>query len=299
MNGIVWLIPIGIVLIGALLQTLKLTPRLLDKYFDMTATKLTIIASLLFASVIILLFFLKLRNRWNREGFQTNTVMENWKQMVDRFQIRELCELKGRLEQTAIALYKGTPPNEKSDAEAKKLAETVFSENTMHGSINCELFKKTMEANDIDSFFVAIQLLPPTFFIQAYETAERCRNLLMKQVVELEKNLNKQKEMKEEGFVDPSVGVCSAEIVEERRKFLRQKKLDEQAQRCLLPEEVPLESKEKVAQNTLSTMNSTFENYIKMQKQKNTIQGLIKQALGFEATLNKAEEDAKSGKLFE
>lgn len=303
MEGIYWLIPVGIVLIGALVQTFKVAPSFFDKNFDFTATKLTIAAVLLGASIVFLLFFLKARNQLNREGFQTKTAMDSWKELVDTYQLRQLCELKKRVEDKAFLSIKGSPPDQLTDVQARERTDKLFNEGTSQGSMNCALFNKTIEAKDIDTFFVAIQELPSGFLIQSYDTAVLIRNLLKEQLQKLKESLAEQEKMMKsgtvvgEGFIDPSVGICSAEIVQERRKFLRQKKLDEAAQRCLLPEEVPFESKDKIAENYIKKLLNTYLNYMQFPPGRPTMDSLLRESLNIEAELNKAQDDAQSGKL--
>jgi hypothetical protein len=102
---------------------------------------------------------------------------------------------------------------------------------------------------------------------------------------------------KKEGFVDPSVGICSPEVTEERRKFLRQKKLDEAAQRCLLPEEVPLESKETVAANKLKKIQDTYDAYIRMSPRKPLLSDVISKSLDLEQKLEEKKKAAESGAI--
>ena len=294
-TSIVALIVVGVVILGSLLQTYKVFPSFLDKVFDIAAFKLTVGVVLLLASAALLLLFLKgLRNR---EGFQSKTSMDTWKELVDTYQVEKVCALKKRLEEKVFLSIRGGPPDQLSDVQARERTEKLLNEGTSHGTINCALLDKTLAAKDIDSFFVPIQELPSTFLIQNYDTVQRIRNLLKNQVGELDASLAKQSKMATEGFIDPSVGICSAEIVEERRKFLRQKKLDDTAQRCLLPEEVPFESKEKLAITAITKLSDTYLKYIGMRPAAPTIDTLLNECLNFEARLNKSQQDAQSGTL--
>ena len=294
---------LAIVAVGALLQTFKVFPTFFDTYFDWTASKMTISLILLAVSFFVLMGLLQLLIRSNRggfgnEGFETPKVMDQWKQLSETYKLSDICALKARIEEKVFAVEKGAPPNQSTDAQARERVDKLFSEKTSSGPLNCSLLKPVDEAKDIDTFFVEIQKLPDTVLIQAHETAERMYSLLQKQSGDLTNALDKKDAVgKEEGFVDPSVGICSPEIVEERRKFLRQKKLDEQAQRCLLPEEVPLESKEDVAAAKLKKFQDTYDAYIRMSPGKALINTLLTDSLEIEKKLDETKQKAEAGTL--
>jgi hypothetical protein len=280
-----------IVVLGAIIQTMNILPSILDKSFDQAASKLTVVGVLWFVSFLLLSAFLQTLQRVNREGFEVPKVMEQWKQMTNTYQIKDVCDLKKRIEEKLIPVEKGSPPT-LTDQQARERVEKLLSEGTSKGTINCALFGKVNEAKDIDSFFLAIQEVPDTFLIQAQDTAERMAQLLEKQYETIQDSLNKK-----EGFVDPSVGICSPEVTEERRKFLREKKLDEAAQRCLLPEEVPLESKETVAANKLKKIQDTYDAYIRMSPRKPLLSNVMTESLDIEKKLEEKKKAAESGAI--
>jgi hypothetical protein len=278
---------VGIVLLGALLQTTKVLPTVLDKLFDEAASNLTVTGILFAVSFLILMGFLQTLTRANREGFETGVpkLLDKWKQLTNTYQVADVCALKKRIEEKLIPVEKGSPPT-LTDQQARERVEKML------GSLNCTLLEKVNEAKDIDSFFTVIREVPDSFLIQVQDTAERMTQLLQKQYDDVMKSLEKK-----EGFVDPSVGVCSPEITEERRKFLRQKKLDEAAQKCLLPEEVPLESKEKVAEAKLKKLQDTYDAYIRMSPGKPLISSLMERSLDLESKLEAKKKAAESGAI--
>lgn len=282
-----FLVALGIILLGALLQTTKLLPTVLDRFFDITASNLTIVAVLFGVSFLVLIGFLQLLTKANREGFATGVpqILDQWKEMTNTYQVADVCALKKRIEEKLIPVEKGSPPT-LTDQQARERVEKIL------GPLNCALVEKVNKAKDIDSFFTAIQEVPDSFLIQVQNIAERMTQLIQKQYDDVMASLNKK-----EGFVDPSVGVCSPEITEERRKFLRQKKLDEAAQRCLLPEEVPLESKEKVAEAKLKKLQDTYDAYIRMSPGKPLISRLMERSLELEAKLEEKKKAAESGAI--
>ena len=284
---------LGIILVGALIQTFHVFPTFFDKTFDLAASKVTIAFCLILVSIVGLQFFLQKLKDWNRsEGFETEdlpTAMKQWNQLVEKYQISDVCEMKGRIQEKLFAIEKGVPPNTMTDDQAREQVEKIFTKGTSNGPVNCESFQKVNNAKDIDSFFTVVQELPDSFLIQVQETAETVKSLLEKQAVTVADSLAK----KQEGFVDTSVGICSPEIVEERRKFLRQKKLDEEAQSCLLPEEVPFDSKDTIAVNKIKKIQQTYDAYIRMSPGKPTISELLTKSKEFEDTLNDQKEAAK------
>jgi hypothetical protein len=289
-------IVLGIILVGALIQTFHVFPSFFDKTFDLAASKITISFLLILVSILGLQLFLQNLKRWNRsEGFQAEeegslpTAMKLWKELVEKYQISEVCEIKRRIQEKLFTIEKGVPPNTMTDDQAREQVEKTFTKGTSNGPVNCESFQKVNDAKDIDSFFTVVQELPDSFLIQVQETAETLKLLLEKQALTVADALAK----KEEGFVDTSVGICSPEIVEERRKFLRQKKLDEEAQRCLLPEEVPFDSKDTIAENKIKKIQQTYDAYIRMSPGKPTISELLTKSKEYEDTLNNQKEAVK------
>lgn len=298
------LIVLAIILLGNAIQTFKLAPSFFDAYFDLTATKLTVAAVVLAASAIGLMIFLQNRNR---EGFQTPSPMEKWKQLQKDFSVAEVCALKKNLDSKVFAVMKGEPPNEISAEQARERTNKVFEATTRYGVIDCELVELVNKAKDIDSFFEAIQRLPTSFCVQVYDTVKRMSFLLENQYKEFQKEKAKAEleKKKNEGFIDRSVGICSPAVVEERRKFLREKKLDQAAQSCLLPEEVPLEEKETIASNHIQKMLDFYGQSLRPPNAKledlaqtPTIQEMMEKSLKIAAFFDKNEKDAKEGKLF-
>lgn len=279
------LIALGIVFIGALIQTTNVLPTVLDKMFDKAASNLTMIAVLFCLSLLLVMGFLQTLTKANREGFEVSQILDKWKQMTNTYQVADVCGLKKRIEEKLIPVEKGSPPT-LTDQQARERVEKLL------GTLNCEQIQKVNEAKDIDSFFTAVQEVPTTVLIQVQDVAERMTQLLQKQYDDVMKSLEKK-----EGFVNPSVGICSPEITEERRKFLRQKKLDEASQRCLLPEEVPLESKEKVAEAKLKKIQDTYDAYIRMSPGKPLISSLMSKSLELEAKLEAKKKAAESGAI--
>lgn len=291
----VW-ISLLIIGIGAILQTFHLLPSILDKEFDIAASKLTIAGVFFVLSGIFLLFFFKQllkSNRSIREGFEGQTAMSKWKELATKYQIVEVCDLKNRIREKMIEVEKGSGAKPLTDEQASEAVDKTFEKGTLTGSLNCAAVKKVDGAGDIDSFFTAIQEVSDNILVQTQETAENLTKLLEDQ----NKKIDEALKQKNEAFIDMSVGVCSPEIVEERRKFLRQKKLDEEAERCLLPEEVPFDNKDAAAKVKIQRFQETYDSYIRTFPQKLTIGELLQKAKDAEDKLNKRRQEAESGAL--
>ena len=288
---IVLFIVLGVVIIGSLIQTFHLMPTFFDIYFDKTASTITACAILLFISVVILQELLQALSRWNREGFQNEEpeAMKLWKEMTQTYQVKEVCSIQQQIMDKLIPVEKVT--NNLTDRQAKERVEKQFSEGTSNGTVNCAFVDRVSQAKDIDSFFTEIQLVPNTFLIQVQETAQKSAQLLQKQYDDVMKSLKK------EGFVDTSVGICSPEITEERRKFLREKKLDEEAQRCLLPEEVPFEKKETVAMDKVKKIQSTYDAYLRLGKKAPLLSDLVTTSQDLLKKLEDLKKKAESGEI--
>lgn len=283
---------VGVIFIGALLQTFHVFPQFFDTYFDSAAFRSTVALILIAVSFFFVNLFLNGLQRWNREGFENPSPMTKWKETVDLYQIQQICELKSNIEEKMIANEKLV--NKLNDEQAKETVTKELVKGTTSGLLDCTLFKTVNDAKDIDSFFTALQTVPDGFYVQAHETISTLHKLLVQQTKLIEESLAKV-----EGFVSPSVGICSGEVTEQRRKFLREKKLDEEAQRCLLPEEVPLESKETLALKKLEKMQTVFDDYSIKSPTKELISELVEKSKQLQAKIEERGKQAESGELLQ
>lgn len=209
--------------------------------------------------------------------------MVEWKNLSDLYSIPAVCSIQKQIQDKLIPVEKQT--NQLTDQQAKERVEKLFP-------LNCESLEPVNQANDIDTFFTTVQMLPNTILIQVYETAEKATQMLEKQTKEIQSALQTK-----EGFVDPSVGICSPEVTEERRKFLREKKLDEAAQSCLLPEEVPFEKKETVALDKVKKIQETYDAYLRMAPNKPLLSDLVTKSQELLKGLEETKRKAESGQI--
>lgn len=286
------------IVVGSILQTIKAFPNLLNKEFDVFASKTTILLILIVICFGLFMYFLQLRAR---EGFQdgaqqtTVDLLQRWKTLSSNLKLADVCKLFNEMETQMVAYEKGAPPDELTEQQAKERVEAIFQKESPSGVFSCVKFQAIQDANDIDTLFVKIQEVPDSFLLQALDTAKACRKLLREQLIKVEKSLNK--DVTEltyilEPFVDRSVGICSADIVEERRKFLREKKLSEAQQACLLPEEVPLESKEEIVSKKMDTLLRGVDR-TEMEK----LPAILQQANEFKKKLESYKTQAEEGTL--
>ncbi len=286
-NSIILTVVLGIVLLGAAIQTFHLFPTFFDTYFDKTASTLTVSAILLVVSGLVLQQILQAYTRWNREGFEDTpkkpTAMDLWKQMTETYSIPAVCSIQQQISAKLIPVEK--QENKLTDQQAKERVAKLFP-------LNCELLNPVNKAKDIDTFFTTVQMIPNTLLVDVYQTAEKATQLLEKQYKDIQDALQKK-----EGFVDPSVGICSPEITEERRKFLREKKLDEAAQRCLLPEEVPFERKEDIAIDKVKKIQETYDAAMRLTPKKPLLSDLVAKSQDYLKKLEEIKRKAESGQL--
>lgn len=258
----------------------------------------------LFMAYYVLIFFLSILRTPNREGFQDTTqdvekIIDSWKKMIEENKLEEICKIYMDIYQKIFKVEKGIPPESFTDEQAREKTRKIFQDVIPSGILSCATVDKLKEVKDIDTLFTISQGLPDNFLVQAYDTAVGCRTLLKKNYEEIQKSLNRSVEdikMKDdEGFVDASVGICSPEITEERRKFLRDKKLSEQAQSCLLPEEVPLDKKDGYVKQKYNKIIATQENHKKQIKE--PLEKVLEDCAFYKKELDNIKQKAESGEL--
>lgn len=280
-----------IILLGTYIQATKYFPQYFTPEFDEFLQKLTVVSILLAIVISSFFFFMKSRNR---EGFAEQAAsvgpMDTWKEMVSKYSLDELCKLLAEMEAKMIPAEKGAPPDQKTDAQAREAVQQEFLKGNAVAFFSCPLFQKVQAAQDMDQFFTVLQEVPDTFFAEAHSTANVALNLLLKQKQSFDDALKNPPDIPSvstEGFRDISTKVCSPDIVEQRRKFLREQKLSEEAEQCLLPEEVPKDSKESVVKAKLNRLEATYLQYLAYLSNRKSARPPFVKAPGFERVDNK------------
>lgn len=307
---ILYCILLVLLVIGAFMELSN--PTFVNPEFKYIFIKITLGILAIFLSFYLLIFFLSFRNR---EGFEDKDVFQNTKAILEDNKLEQICKVYDDVYKNIFKVEKGIPPESFTDEQAREKTLNIIKKEMIQGPISCpkvQKLKEAVNAKDIDALFTVTQELPNSFLVEAFETAKGCRALLKKNVDEIQvtlagakdgtipnENLDKMEVSVtgNEGFIDPSVGVCSPEITEERRKFLREKKLSEKAQSCLLPEEVPLDKKDSYIQTKLDKINATFKEYLKTETSKETIQAILDDCAYYKKELDKIKKQGESGNL--
>ncbi len=290
-STILYLILLVLLVIGAFMELGN--PKFVNPEFKYIFIQVTFGILAIFLSFYLLMFFLSFRNR---EGFEDKDVFQNTKAILDQNKLEQICKVYDEVYQSIFKVEKGIPPESFTDEQAREKTLKIIKKEMIQGPISCpkvQKLKEAVTAKDIDTLFTVTQELPNSFLVEAFETAKGCRAILKKNVDEIQVSLAAV----QEGFVDASVGICSPEVTEERRKFLRDKKLSEKAQSCLLPEEVPLDKKDSYIQTKLDKITAAFEEYLKTEKSKETIQAILDDCAYYKKELDKIKRQGESGEL--
>jgi hypothetical protein len=227
-GGLLLLFVIGI---GALLQTLGFLPTRLDSFLK-TVTLVGIGLSLCF---LLLSFFLSYR-----EGFEDKPQgdpMLRWKGIVADLQLDELCAKNTELREKLFQLAKGAPPEEATDQQALEEVNRKWA-SIGADSLDCLLVQQLSEAKDLSEFALLLQSVDTVFLAQAVGAAKGLRKLLATELEKAQSSTSSEELQTIQPSLEGFVSVCTVEQAAERRKFLRQRRLEDAARTCLLPEEV-------------------------------------------------------------
>jgi len=315
-----WIV-FALAVIGSAIQVFF--PHLLGAKLDEFLRNETILLMIIFIVTLTTMFALKglcmNSSSCAREGFENegNPVISQWKDIVTKNKLDELCSLQAEIYKKVYALEKGVKADpehgiegdEKPDSIARMNAEKTFTDLMPGGNFDCGLLQRVSAAADIDSFFVESAALPDNYLNRAFELAaacaRQCERLSKKVGAAIEKP--SIPDVKFDGFTNPNQKVCSPELIEQRRKFIREKKLSEDEQACLLPEEVPLETKDEIVKKRLETITAQWDAYQpklpydfregEKPYKKIPIADMVGYALLIKAQLDKVQKSAESGEI--
>ncbi len=273
-----------VALIGGLLETFS--PGLFSESFKKNMSALTIGSLGIIISTILLMIFLKARNR---EGFEDSNPTTRWTTLVTSFRIPEICKVYSEMYEKIMLVEKGAAPEPiKTDAQAREATDRVFASTMKVAPVSCALFEEVdSQKGSLDSFFQSIQKLPDNFLVQVVETAIACRALLMDQY---QKVLDAEQRQKE-GFQD--FQICNEQAAQERKAMQEKKVVKEEAQECLLPEEIPTEKKESMIQKKLDSLEKTYKNYLQGSPMKDSLEQILKDTAYYKGELDKKKNDAE------
>ena len=282
------LLPIFIVILfilaigGAILETYF--PGFLSKKLQSDLSALTVATLGILTSILFLMVFLKTRIR---EGFEDTEYLTRWNSMVNESRVGDVCKLYTEVFEKVMKVEKGAPPEPvKTDSQAREATEKLFTDLMTTKLLSCALFNEVeSNKNKLDTFFEIIMKVPDTFLIQVYETAVACRSLLINQYTTVQQA---EKERKE-GFEDR---LCSDAAAKERREFKERNTLSEEAQKCMLVEEIPPEKKTKIVSQKLDRLQSKYNQYRATAKVQDSIQKILEDALYYKNELDKRSKQA-------
>ena len=315
-----WII-FALAVIGSAVQVFF--PQLLGGKLDEFLTNEAILLMIIFIVTITTMFALKglcmNSSSCAREGFENegNPVINEWKDIFTNNKLNELCSLRAEIYKKVYALEKGVKADpergidgdEKPEAIARMNTERTFTDLMPGGNFDCGLLERVSAAADIDSFFVESANLPENYLNRAFELAAACARLCERLLKKVDSAIEKPTipDVKFEGFINPNQKVCSPELIEERRKFIREKKLSEDQQACLLPEQVPLQTKEDIVKKRLDTLEAQWDAYQpklpydfregEKPYKKMPIADMVGYAQSIKAKLDKIQKSAESGEI--
>lgn len=284
----------GILLLLSVLQTYKVAPTIFTKELDVFMTKMTFGLILLTVICVFLLpAFFRIR-----EGFATTPdPIEQWKKIVEEEKLTDLCSTIQDVQSKMALLEKGSPPDELTDDQARELVKDSFTKNVPSGPFSCVAFKQIQANSDLDNFIVNIQTVPDTYLVQAHETAVYCEKQYIAQLDTVKGSLNVKNAPKVDLPLESFVDVCTPDIVEQRKKLMRDKKLSEAAEKCLLPEEVPGPTKQEEVSKKIEALQNSFFDYKEKNKITRQIPEIVKSCKKIAAELEAYKNKAQSGAL--
>ena len=280
-----FLILAGTAVLGASIETFF--PGFLSDKFKSDASSITIGLLGIVFSTLLLMVFLKFRIR---EGFEDTSVSSEWTSLVNTNKIPDVCKLYTDMYEKMMVVEKGAPPEPvKTDAQAREAVDKQFSENMTVSPVSCSSFEEVNSKKDnLDEFFTIIQKLPDIFLVQVFETAVACRTLLIGQYLKVQQAEQERKE----GFQSPPI--CSETAAKEKKEFQQRNTLSEEAQKCMLLEEVPVEQKVKVIRDKLQKIQDTFTNYKNTAKVKDSFEKILSDAQYYKGELDKKKQQAEA-----
>jgi hypothetical protein len=274
----------GFAVVGAILETF--IPGLISEQVQKNLSALTIgVLGILF-SCLFLMLFLKFRIR---EGFEDADYVTRWKTILTNNKVKEICALYTEMYEKIYTVEKGGPPDTvKTDAQAREATDAIFRTVLSLPPVNCkEIEEIQSKTTSLDGFYLVLQKAPDTLLARVYDTAFGCRKLLIQKLVE--KKIADKK--REEAFLDKAL--CSDAEAEERREYMKRKPLSDDAQKCLLVEEVPAEQKANAIFLKLDRFDTLLSDYKKSKNTNESISKIYQDALSFKADLEKEAKEAE------
>jgi CO dehydrogenase nickel-insertion accessory protein CooC1 len=87
--------------------------------------------------------------------------------------------------------------------------------------------------------------------------------------------------------------LCSDAAAQEKREFNQRKALSDEAQQCLLVEEIPVERKLTVVLQKLTKIQETYDTYKKTSNEKDSLGKILADAKAYKAELDAKKQEAE------
>jgi len=274
----------GIAVVGALVETFF--PGLISEKLKSDLSALTIATLGILFSFLLLMLLLKIRIR---EGFEESELPSKFQSMITSNQIKEVCALYTDMYDKMVTTEKGAPPDEqKTDAQAREVVDKQFRDQMSVSPVSCSFITKLEEAKTVDALYELLPSLSDNLLVQVYETAVACRSLLIGNYLKIQDAENQRKE----GFQD--FLLCSDEAAKERKQFLERKPLSQEAQQCMLVEEIPAEKKRQVLEDKLTTLTKTLDVYKQTKGVKDSLPKVLEDCQYYKQKLEEKKQEAET-----
>ena len=273
----------ALVLLGALLETYQ--PGFFSETFKRNMSAMTLGMLGIVLSMLGLMLFLKLRVR---EGFESKDLVQASKDLLRTYKLKEICAMYTDILNKLILLEKGPPPSSVTDAQARERAEKRFQNLMQSPLLSCKQVQDIESASTLDSLFEAMVNIDKNLLVQAYETAVASRELVLQQYNQVQE----AKSRKIEAFT-----VCTREEADERRKRREQQEKERSLERCVLPETIPQEEKERVLQTTMTLLVSNLDAHKKKFQIKESLEKLLEDYAYYKNELEKDKKAAEDGTI--
>lgn len=303
---IFFLFLVAVGLIAAILQTFG--PAAWKSYFQQELDPFftSITKSLLGLLGITFIMILLVRTARNREGFQNpDTFVKQVQDRLKSLKAEQICVIFGEIEKNIFdsekipTVTEGTRgPITPSDTEAKERTRTVLSRALTAGILDCNLIKTLLSAELTDDILYGqLSTVPDDLYIQLYQAIEYSSQETEKALNEFKQSLDVRIAEEPPNVFEQFMDLCTPEVAEQRRKFLREQKLTEQQQQCLLPEEVVPSEKDPVMKRKLETMETRYTNFLRSSPNRPTIEFLLEKYKMSKAELETYKQKAEQGQL--
>jgi hypothetical protein len=274
----------GIAIGGALVETFM--PGLITEKLKTDLSAITIAVLGILFSFGLLMLLLKARVR---EGFEDTDLIIKWDMLLSSNRMKDVCDTYTEMYDRMVTVEKGAPPEQqKTDAQAREVVDKYYSDRMSVSPLSCSQVEDIRNAKTLDAVYLLLPKIPDNLLIQNYETAAACRSLLIDNYLKLQDAENKRKE----GFQD--VALCTDKEAKERRAFVERKPLSEQAQKCMLLEEIPGEKKRDVIEKKLNTIQKIYEVYSKQTTTKDSLSKVLEDCTYYKGKLEEKKQEAEA-----